>query len=44
LSARAVDTALALKFVYDLDGKKATLISVSDDISIVDYRKARGAQ
>jgi hypothetical protein len=31
---RAVDTTLALKFVYDLDGKKAALTSISNDISL----------
>jgi hypothetical protein len=29
-----------LKFVYDFDGKKATLISISDDISILAYKLA----
>jgi hypothetical protein len=32
---------LALKFVYQLDRKKATLISVPDDISIPVYTKGR---
>jgi hypothetical protein len=28
--------------VYYLDGKKATLISILDDTSILAYKKARG--
>jgi hypothetical protein len=31
---------LVLKFAYDLDGKKATLISMSDDISMLAYKRA----
>jgi hypothetical protein len=34
-------TVLALKFVYDLDGKKATLMSMSDDIGILAFKQAR---
>jgi hypothetical protein len=33
---------LALKFVYYLDGKRATLISMLENISILPYEKARG--
>jgi hypothetical protein len=35
-------TVLALKFVYDFDGKKATLMSacMSDDISILAFEEA----
>jgi hypothetical protein len=31
---------LALKFVYYLDGEKAALIFVSDDVSILAYETA----
>jgi hypothetical protein len=37
-----IDTVLALKSGYYLDGKKATLISAADDIGILAYLKARG--
>jgi hypothetical protein len=33
---------LALKFLYYLVGKKATLVFVSDDISILAYMKVKG--
>jgi hypothetical protein len=35
------DTVLTLNFVYYLDGKRATLISVFEDISILAYDIAR---
>jgi hypothetical protein len=35
-------TVLALKFRYYLDGEKATLISVLDDIRIPAYKRAKG--
>jgi hypothetical protein len=35
-------TVLALKSVYDLNGKKAALKFISDDISMLAYKKARG--
>jgi hypothetical protein len=45
-SARTMATSFAifltLKSVYYLDGKNATLISTSDDTSILAYGKARG--
>jgi hypothetical protein len=34
-------TVLAFEFVYDLDGKKAILISMSDDISVPAIKQAR---
>jgi hypothetical protein len=34
--------ALALKFVYYLDGKKAISISVPDEMSVPLYEEARG--
>jgi hypothetical protein len=36
-----ISIVLTLKFVYDLDGKRATLISISEDISILAYKQAR---
>jgi hypothetical protein len=35
-------TVLALKFLDYLDGKKATIMYVSDDIGILAYEIARG--
>jgi hypothetical protein len=35
-------TVLALKFLYYLDSKKVALSSISDDISILAYEKAKG--
>lgn len=35
-------TVLALKSVYDLNGKKGALKFISDDISMLAYKKARG--
>jgi hypothetical protein len=37
-----VDTVLALKSGYYLEGEKTTLISTADDIRILAYVKARG--
>jgi hypothetical protein len=33
---------LTPKYVYYLDGKKATLLSISNDTSMVAYEKSRG--
>ena len=42
LTSKSTRTILELRFVYYLDGKKATLISVSEDTSISAYEKAEG--
>jgi hypothetical protein len=34
-------TVLTLEFMYYLDGERADLISVSDDIGTLAYKKAR---
>jgi hypothetical protein len=42
--AGLVPTVLALKFGYYLNGEKATLISIADDIRILAYVKVGGSQ
>jgi hypothetical protein len=40
-TANRTAIVLTLKFVYDLNGKRANLGSISEDISILAYKQAR---